>query len=195
MTFYCNLMQEIKIRDNSIGELSRSLIPAQIVYESSYLQLRMICELIALACLVAHGDIPAVATKKMQKILEADQIIRRLSDIHPDFYPRPMQESAGDTHKLLDVTDGFLTKENLIHLYTLAGGRLHRGPLKDARIKFNPNKVSLAQVQRWRNRIVKLLQHHWIKLHDCDDQIGVQMRELRQIPAWTYWGRKNSETT
>jgi len=99
MTLYTAMMGEIKIRINSILELRRAghfvPIPAQVLYESSYLQLRYICELIAMGCLVVHGDIPATKTKHMQKAYAADEIIKRLSEIHPNFYPHPVTAKSG----------------------------------------------------------------------------------------------------
>jgi hypothetical protein len=56
---YCGLMEEIKIRQQVISTiLERKLsLPVRVAHELCYLQLRMICELIAIGCLVAHGDI------------------------------------------------------------------------------------------------------------------------------------------
>jgi len=68
MNFYCELMQEIKIRDRGIYELSTAKVPAQISYESCYLQLRIICELIAIASLVIHGDIAATSGKNQGRL-------------------------------------------------------------------------------------------------------------------------------
>jgi hypothetical protein len=66
-------------------------LPAAIVREVRFLQLRMLCELIALACLMAHGDIPAVqASKKLSKEYSADKIIGQLDALHPNFYPYPV---------------------------------------------------------------------------------------------------------
>lgn len=59
-SLYADLMNEVKVRiaaiDAGTGGLLGAL-PAPIVQEHCYLQLRMCCELIALGCLVAHGDI------------------------------------------------------------------------------------------------------------------------------------------
>jgi len=186
MAFYCELMQEIKIRDQGIAELSHAPVPAQIAYESAYLQLRMICELIAIACLVVHGDIPAT-TQKMKKTWEADQIIKRLSEIHPESYPHPVMPNKDDKFRLVAVDSGFLQKSELLHLYGRCGDKLHRGTVKNARHRISPRNVTFTQIQAWREKITRLLQHHWIVLFDSVDQIGVQMGDLGHSPAWNYW--------
>jgi hypothetical protein len=66
---YCALMEEIKRRGEAIritasGQLA-DRIPPRMAEELCYLQLRMICELIALGSLVAHGDIKVTRAKKM----------------------------------------------------------------------------------------------------------------------------------
>ncbi len=187
MSFYCELMQEIKIRDLGIDRLQTSEAPAQIVYESSYLQLRMICELIAMACLVIHGDIPATKTRKMTSTWSAEEIIKRLSNLHSDFYPRPVSAEPGNKFKITDITSGFLTKADLLDLNGKCGDRLHRGTVKNVRQRINPQNVSFEQVKKWQRMIGQLLNHHWIKLHDSDDQIGVQMMPHGQSPSWNYW--------
>ena len=189
MEFYCELMSEIKMREQGISLMvDTSNLLAQTVYENCYLQLRMICELIAISCLVVHGDIPATKTKKMKKTWQADQIMGRLSEIHADFYPKPVQAEPMDKYKIAPIKAEYLSKRALIILYGKCGDRLHRGTIKNVRHRVNPQNVSYNQIHQWRNKIVNLLQHHWIKLHDSDDQIGVQMNVLGEAPVWNYWG-------
>jgi hypothetical protein len=190
MEFYCELMAEIKMREHAISLMTKSNgLLAQMVYESCYLQLRMMCELIAISCLVVHGDIPATKTKKMKKTWQADQIMSRLSEIHADFYPRPVKADESDKFKIGDVKAGYLSKRDLVVLYGKCGDRLHRGTIKDVRHRISQQNASFSQIQQWRSKIINLLQHHWIKLHDSEDQIGVQMNSFGQSPMWNYWGR------
>ena len=193
MQFYCDLMDEIKIRDNAMDTmLMAGREPAQIVYESCYLQLRMMCELIAVSCLVVHGDIEATKTRKMKETWQADQIIKRLSQIHAPFYPKPVQTEKDDKFKINDVKTGFLSKTDLISLYGKCGERLHRGTFKDVRHRISPQNVKYDQIMGWQTKIVNLLQHHWIRLHDSEDQIGVQMNAHGTRPAWHYWAKMES---
>ena len=81
LALYIRLMEEVKGRAFSINAITHS--PIQIgpplIREYCFLQLRMLCELIALGCLVAHGDI--ANTKYFQRdAYKADDIMRRLEE-------------------------------------------------------------------------------------------------------------------
>jgi hypothetical protein len=92
----------------------------------------MLCELIALGCLVTHGDIQAAQARKLQKTWEADKIINHLEALHQNFYPRPVQltKVASGTH-MERIMSGFLTKAELLDLYRkVCGAKLHRGSLE-----------------------------------------------------------------
>ena len=100
-TLYANLMDEAKARIDCIDRALRGQtgFPNPIVREFCYLQLRMLSELIALSCLVAHGDIAAKYSKRLGKAWSADDIIDQLTKLHPEFYPVPArQEDRELTH-------------------------------------------------------------------------------------------------
>src|SRR5215211_5690148 len=88
---YAGFLEEVKIQIASIEAALRggTPFPGPIVREFCYLQLRMLCELIALGCLVAHGDIRAAQSKDLQKEWSAYRIMDALEKLHPGFYPRP----------------------------------------------------------------------------------------------------------
>jgi hypothetical protein len=111
----------------------------------------MICELIALGCLLIHGDIPATRTKKMQKAYAADWIIGRLEELHPSFYPLPGKQVLDDERKVIEVrpnTRPHLTKAELLKLYAHCGSVLHRGTLKSI-LSFDQKPMDLVQVAKW----------------------------------------------
>jgi hypothetical protein len=56
---YADLLEEAKVRIFSIDAVigGGAGIPDPLAREYAYLQLRMLCEVIALGCLVAHGDL------------------------------------------------------------------------------------------------------------------------------------------
>ena len=84
---YVLLMEELERRRNIIADVLASKInlPQGIAIELCYLQLRMICELIALGCLAAHGDIPATRSGKMRKAYAPNTILAELEQIPLDF--------------------------------------------------------------------------------------------------------------
>src|SRR5690348_10439769 len=72
-------MQEIRLRIDAIntgtkGDLSS--IRPEAVREFCYLQIRYICELVSLGCLVAHNDITPV--NNMSSQYRADKILNKL---------------------------------------------------------------------------------------------------------------------
>ena len=81
LNLYRGIMVEIRVRiaaiDSGTGNYLLT-IPPQIVREHCYLQLRMICELIAFGCLVANGEIKEVQQPKLQKQWTADKIMEEL---------------------------------------------------------------------------------------------------------------------
>src|SRR5689334_21938045 len=109
MNLYAGVMEEIKIRLSSldIAFAGGFQIPGALVREYCFLQFRMVCELIALACLTAHGDIEA--TTKLRKEWEADKIIKQLEALHPSFYPWPVKQTkVGREHRLHGIAEGYL---------------------------------------------------------------------------------------
>src|ERR1700730_10759516 len=86
---YGGIMEEIKIRISAIDAGTGGLLPLSpvIIREHCFLQIRIICELIALGVLVAHGDIEATKTSKLQKAWHAKEIMDALLKLHQDFYP------------------------------------------------------------------------------------------------------------
>jgi hypothetical protein len=169
-TLYASLLDEAKIRIASIDAAinGRTGLPVALVQEYSYLQLRMLCELIALGCLTAHGEIRATQAIKLQKEYAADKIIKRLQEIHPDFYPHAIRISVVAGHLHFDsLESGFLTKAELIKLYAKCGDRLHRGSRKKLlSITQQTEPPNFADIAGWTNKIIALLNQHRIASFD-----------------------------
>jgi hypothetical protein len=163
LELYVRLMEEIKGRAFSINEITRARIQIgpPLIREYCFLQLRMLCELIALACLVTHGDI--TKTKYFQKeAYKADEIIRRLDNLHADFYPiaSSITFHAGGAH-VEPLASGFLTKQELIKLYGRCGDVLHKGTLNRL-IKDTPFRMDYQDIMEWGQKILNLLSVHRI---------------------------------
>jgi hypothetical protein len=80
---YCQLVGETRKRHAVAKSLVNGpIIDPQIIAEFCYLQLRKICELIALGCLIAHGDVKLVHTAKLLNEWNADRIISVLEKLH-----------------------------------------------------------------------------------------------------------------
>jgi hypothetical protein len=115
LNMYCKLMEEAKHRLSAMDTLlaGRSGLPVGAAHEFLFLQLRMLCELIALACLTAHGD--AATLKQLKRIYDAGKIMRQLERLHPHFYPHAAEQTKSEPDKYDAVlrTGGFLTKTEL----------------------------------------------------------------------------------
>lgn len=165
---YAAIMEEVKIRLSSIDSAvaGRVQLPGAIVREFCFLQLRMLCELIALGCLTAHGDIRETTT--LRKEYSAGKIIERLERLHPEFFPWPitMERTSPSTHIAMAVETGFLTKSELLTLNGKCGDVLHRGSLKRLISPQTSAKSSLQDVVTRRRKIGTLLGKHAIQLFD-----------------------------
>src|SRR5689334_9351620 len=86
---YALLMERLKLRMAAISWLLRNEHPwpPAITQDSCYLQLRFVCETVAIACLVAHGN--ALTSRKLSKEYQADRILNALERLHPRFFPTP----------------------------------------------------------------------------------------------------------
>jgi len=173
---YRLLMLEIKERTLSIGEAANgnSLLSTVLCREFCFLQLRMICECIALSCLVAHGDMKAVQTPKFQTQFSAELLMKMMEGLHSDFYPVPVtieHPSSGGVH-LADKNADHLSKSELMRLVHFCGGKLHRGPLR--KYTFSPTQNQLAEdfrILEWGNKILRLLEQHRINLASGNEYI------------------------
>jgi hypothetical protein len=163
---YCELMRDIRLRHRVIfnvldGTIKIGRRPA---YELCYLELRMICELLAISSLVVHGDIDATQTSRMRSAYEADWILRAMQKIHPDFYPVPLVavEENGKT-TLVDNSKKTIKRDEVISLYRRCGQMLHIGPLKDLANE-ELTKEKFLEIARWGNRIRNLIDSHAIRV-------------------------------
>ncbi len=182
LSSYCKLMEELKLRHAIVLDVvenaknGRFVLSPAILGELCFLQLRMICELIALGCLIIHGDIPAARTNKMTKAYQADWIISRLEQLHPSFYPQPCEQSLdkqGNVIELKPVTEPYLTKTDLLKLHASCGLKLHRGSLKTV---MDARSFDLAQVASWLAKIATLLNQHQIPSIDDNHVVVIIMR-------------------
>lgn len=170
MRTYAGLMEEIKHRLEGLDAAvnGRTNLPPQMIKEFGYLQLRMLCELIALSALVAHGDIPATQKGELRSAWAADKIIKALDELHPDFFPYPVRKEHHGNHiHMADAPPGALTKAELISLVGRCGGILHRGSIK-ALMKAKPMPVQnrFDDIVMWGKKIIALLQEHRIMFAD-----------------------------
>jgi hypothetical protein len=181
LDLYHNIMREIKVRLESMTTLTSSAIPlpVKLAQEYCWLQMRMVCELIALGCLVAHGDI--TKSNKFAKTYQADKIMSALEKLHASFFPVAVKMTQTEAPKgwhLEPVQSGCLTKVEFLKLYNQrCGHELHRGSLKAilAKARIMVPAGDFSEIQSWITKIMKLLDHHFILLLGGEKGIVCQM--------------------
>ena len=179
MSYYKNTMIEIKRRNKAIYDALNGFDPEQpkiILAEFCYLQIRFICELIALGCLVIHGDLQN-NNNKINKEWHAGNLIKQLKKLHPEFYPFPTNQilnSQGKVERWEDIKDRFFSKKDLIKTYGMLGNRLHRGNLNNL-ISGKDYEISFDEIHEIATNIRNLLSHHNIQMVDPNFMIVTVM--------------------
>lgn len=164
VTSYSGLMSEVKVRVGAIDTIVRGKVslPSPIVREICYLQLRMVYEVIALACLVAHGDIKS---KKLMGTYEPDKILKDLGRLRPNFFPSPVSKvDKGDDVEISEIHGAhFLTKDELIRMHGKCGNFLHKGSMKNLLSKKTPVEKNYKDVAE-ASRLQRLLSVHMVSI-------------------------------
>ncbi|WP_141687872.1 hypothetical protein [Stappia indica] len=169
-SIYISLMNEIKIRlkyleDSLDGKYGKNI---QITRENCFLQLRFVCELIALGCLVAHEN--TVGAKRLRKRWQANEIISELNKLHPEFYPQPIDLRRDENKNFVAqiLENDHLKKEEIGILYGRCGDVLHRGKLKNLlkNKNYTNNRDIFRDIFEWHQKIVKLMNVHYISHSD-----------------------------
>jgi hypothetical protein len=182
MARYCALMQEAKDRLGAVnfvlgGQKPSPVLHPRVANELAYLQLRMVCELIALASVMAHGELGVALDSKIRKEDRPGVLLKLLEKLHPESYPRPFRfilNSAGEVVSVQDITTGFLTRDELPKLYGLCGNELHQGDLSKIGL-FPPTEKSAKDILTWCGKVFGLLNSHKIKLYNSSSEILVFM--------------------
>lgn len=180
MKLYAALLEEAKLRMGVIESALSGSIPLEgpFLQDTCFLQLRFLCELIALSCLVIHGDIDATKRRDLRKKWHAKEIIERLEEIHPSFYPVPGTLKKTPTGWHIDkVDEPFLSKSALVELYGKCGDALHRGDLKRLLKSSRPRQFMPEEVARSLQKIRTLLDVHSIPLFQEGTVIVVLLRD------------------
>ncbi len=187
---YVQVMAEIKRRTDVTFAFLKD--PTKAIYkatqvESMVLQVRMITELVAMASLAANREIFERNEKKFAKHWHPDKILKDIEDINPGFYPAPITEvPSGDPrykNMLVDMTDGFMTRNELVQVHGRCGDVLHAQNPYGKKTNYGEHA---ALVQQWMERIKNLLNCHKVQLHDNDCFYIVHMKEEQDDKVHMY---------
>lgn len=169
LDLYIALLEEAKLRFIAIDYAVKGLtdLPKPFAREFCFLQLRLICEVIGLACLTAHGDIRETASKKFRQAYSPNDILKWLEKLHPRFYPLPVvTHKEGHMVKMRDDHCDFLTRQDLISLHGQTGNVLHRSNIEDIKSGKPQFSEDFEEVIKWSTKISNLLAEHSIVMLD-----------------------------
>lgn len=175
---YANCMEEIKLRTESVVDMlnkNASTTYKMTNVEFCCLQIRKILELIVMASITAHKDVYSEINKKFYNHYKVRCILKDLEALHPDFYPIPSEQVVknGKVEEVIRIKEGYLTKEELIEIYSDCSSIIHVNNPYNRRIPDVGNIGS--KLGMWLDKIIKLLNHHQVKLYKSDNQIWVIM--------------------
>lgn len=147
--------------------------------ESMCLQVRHILELIAFASLCANHGAYSKIHKDFASHWNAELLIRDLGRINPDFYPIPRVELPSPDplvkHQLEDLKEEFLTKEEFVIAYKKCGAMMHARNPYGSKTGHNYFEKALPV---WREKIIKLLNNHTVKVVGHPGLWLIHMREI-----------------
>jgi hypothetical protein len=179
---YTILMFEAKIRLETINLITTgpsNVVPG-IAHELGYLQLRMLCETIALACLVAHGDLTQPMIRKFDREYAADKILKMMEGLDQAHFPEQAIFSAKSIRA--NTKPNAITKKEVIKLYAICGERLHRGQVK---VITNSDQlkrtVRFDESVKWGQKIEDLLGTHIVPLFANETDGAMLICVLRDI--------------
>ena len=134
--------------------------------EFCYLQVRRICEMLALAVLIAHNEIDGFRSKKLMKEWNADALFGELSKLNATSFPRAARFAPDDQAGVYVATianEGMLTRAGLTKIYHACSQGLHAGSLRRM-LEHGPLRYNVTDVVSWLHEIVRLLDTHVVML-------------------------------
>ncbi len=164
---YLKLMVELTIRIDLVSAATAGKLNLTPPYsrEFCYFQFRRMCEIIALGCLILHGDIPATQSKSARKEWNAEKIMSLLDNLHEHFFPQSIIRKInadGAMNIAANSVAGALTKQEFKRLYNECGTVLHRGSISSLELEEPPSEEDYARVYAWAEKIVNLMQEHMV---------------------------------
>jgi hypothetical protein len=181
-TIYANILGEINLRVDAINHCVTGFsgLAPPFVKDMCYIQIRMICELVALGCLVAHGDIKQTASETIQRAWSADKIMSTLEGLHPHFYPQPVTQTKTATGWHLQRKPSPLSKSELLKLYHKCGDMLHRGSLRKLLKGQFPHQVNFPEITAPLQKLIDLLSQHVLVMQSGEQVFIAMLKNVDQ---------------
>lgn len=176
---YRSFMEEIKLRMATIDRYLKRVSDEKgggdtfTDVESAILQVRYICELVALATVAAHGLVGI--TNRIRDEWNAEKIFKLLEGMNKNSFPRAIRPSPHIKNNF-ELQKGEMDLAELKQLYNSCGENLHRGAMKhffkEARRGYDPEGLVKSM-----NRVKALLNMHVVMILDQGIIIYVTMKD------------------
>lgn len=176
---YRSFMEEIKVRMEAIDRFLKRISDEKgggdtfTDAEAAILQVRYICELIALSTVAAHGLMGV--TGRILKSWNAEETFKLLEGMNANSFPRAVRPSTAMKNNF-ELQKGEMDLAELKKIYSACGENLHRGAMKhffkEARRAYDPEALV-----GWVNRIKALLNMHVVMILERGIVIYVTLRD------------------
>ena len=181
LKLYTNVMGVIKRRMTAINDIldgKRCTTYHQTNIDFVYLQFRLLFESLAMASLCSNREKYEEIRSSFEKDWQLAKIIKTIERLNPKFYPRPFVErrtNGNDCITMDFLTDGFLTKEELVEAHGRCGGYLHENnPYKKTPEKSDYEAAKII-FKEWATKVDKLLECHFVDLLAAGESLIVTM--------------------
>mgnify|MGYP003134539213 CR=1 FL=1 len=177
-------MIEMRERIGVINSLIVWPVPALFVREMCYLQLRHICEVLAIGCLAAQGDFKTL--KAFRKEYRPPQIFNALRSLYPNFFPQPAKRTwvAGRHHLQGLNYSAAYDEQRISSLWSGAGDKLHRLSVdKYLKKSFGPEDSDLSDIKAHVEGVTHLLSGHVIPLNQNGEEKTLFHVEIEATPG------------
>lgn len=188
---YVALMREVVVRSDAIDAITANPghLPPRLVREFCYLQIRMMCELVALGCVVVHDQLPAAEVKKLRREYHPEKIIAKIGEYEARFFPNAVDhvnQMPDGSKQIVLCEPPVMTAKDLTRMWGRTGDVLHLGGVNRAReqTSVDPKHTDVKLMQR---RLVELLDDHVILTMNGTRPIIVELRnsELKDVRLLT----------
>ncbi|HEX2764026.1 MAG TPA: hypothetical protein VHM92_09345 [Allosphingosinicella sp.] len=172
---YVHCMLEIKERLTAVNFLLDSPMPALFKQETAYLQLRHICEVIAIACLAGQGDFKT--QRAFTEEYSPPKIFNALRESYPAFFPQPceIRSENGEHHLTANAKPGAYDEAAVTALWNRSSDHLHRASVKKYLSRAFGPPLPLDDIKKHVGGLILLLESHVVSI-----QAG-QQKTLLQV--------------
>lgn len=164
---YLGVLFEIAARLRFLQSLKGSTSPYGISREICYLQLRHICELVAIGCIVIQGDY--ISHKTLKGEYNPQAIFKSMDKLYEGSFPQPylMTTAAHGGHIYqFNHTPNAMTRQEMEILWGKTGNYLHRLKIEHF---FRPEQQTdsniWAEIDPYIDKLKTLLSRHGVPMH------------------------------